>query len=70
MKIGQELLKVSFDIQFSGTTLVSTYIKGKQLWCANVGDSRAVLSRNGNPVPLNRDHKPDLADEAERILRN
>ena len=49
---------------------MSIYIKGKSLWCANVGDSRAILSRNGKPVPLNRDHKLDLADEAERILQN
>lgn len=34
---------------------------------ANVGDSRAVLSRNGTAVELTRDHKPDDPKEWARI---
>ena len=34
---------------------------------ANIGDSRAVLSRDGNAVPLSTDHKPDLPTEKNRI---
>lgn len=42
--------------------------------CANSGDSRAILiSHPNNPsnfniTQLSRDHKPDLQDEAQRIL--
>ena len=49
-------------------------IKGRKLWCANVGDSRAVLGRQladerqWMAVALSRDHKPDLPEEAKRIL--
>ena len=47
---------------------MSIFLKGNMIYCANVGDSRAVLVRGGSPVPLNRDHKAELADEAQRIL--
>ena len=36
---------------------------------ANVGDSRAVLSRHGQAVELTEDHKPNLPSELERIER-
>ena len=36
---------------------------------ANVGDSRAVLSRHGQAVDLTEDHKPNLPSELERIER-
>jgi serine/threonine protein phosphatase PrpC len=36
-------------------------------YVANIGDSRAVLCRNGQPVPLSTDHKPDLPSERNRI---
>jgi [calcium/calmodulin-dependent protein kinase] kinase len=36
-------------------------------FCANVGDCRAVLSRNGLAVELSFDHKPSRPDEAARI---
>ena len=36
-------------------------------YVANIGDSRAVLSRGGQVVPLSFDHKPDLTEERNRI---
>ena len=33
------------DIMFSGSTCVSTLIVGNKIFCANTGDSRAVLAR-------------------------
>lgn len=35
----------------------------RQLYVANVGDSRAVLCRNGTALPLTDDQKPEREDE-------
>ena len=40
---------------------------GKDLYVANVGDSRCVLSYGELTKPLTRDHKPTDPEEAERI---
>lgn len=42
--------------------------KAQCLWCANAGDSRAVVSRAGQAVPLSSDHKPDAPNEQARII--
>ena len=51
----------------SGSTCVSCLIAGSHLWVANVGDSRAVLGRQGpagvSSVRLTVDQKPDLYDQ-------
>ena len=39
----------------------------KRLYVANAGDSRCVLSRRGEAVPLSFDHKPENEEERERI---
>jgi len=36
------------DVHFSGSTCVSVLIVGNKVFCANVGDSRAVLARMVN----------------------
>ena len=38
------------------------------LYCANAGDSRAILVREGKAVPLSMDHKPGLKSERRRVL--
>ena len=64
------------NLRFSGSTCVSVLIVGTKVFCANVGDSRAVLVRTVGQseslvaIPLNRDHKGDEPDEEARILRN
>ncbi|KAI4994482.1 hypothetical protein ZWY2020_034123 [Hordeum vulgare] len=55
--------------QHEGTTACVALIRGNQIFVANVGDSRCVLSRNGQANDLSIDHKPDLQHERERIER-
>eukprot|EP00736_Rhodelphis_marinus_P001046 Rmarinus@m.5653 len=50
-----------------GTTALVAYIDGKDVYVANVGDSRAVLCSGGQAKALSRDHKPELPDEYARI---
>mmetsp|Transcript_6807 Transcript_6807/g.12299 ORF Transcript_6807/g.12299 Transcript_6807/m.12299 type:complete len:260 (-) Transcript_6807:1138-1917(-) len=54
----------------SGSCAVVLLIVGDMCYCANVGDSRAVLSSDqGTRVfPLTKDHKPNEENEARRIL--
>lgn len=68
------------DIYFSGSTCVTVLIVGNKIFCANIGDSRAVLAREQTKegqgsskligFPLNRDHKASEPDEEARILNN
>lgn len=51
----------------SGCAAVVACIVGGWVWCANTGDSRAVLCRDGRAVQLSLDHKPDREDEVKRI---
>nr|CAB3478826.1 unnamed protein product [Digitaria exilis] len=50
-----------------GSTAVVAVVNPTHVVVANAGDSRAVLSRGGVPVPLSVDHKPDRPDELARI---
>jgi serine/threonine protein phosphatase PrpC len=43
LKTTFDLRRRSFDVNYSGTTVISVMITGKKLVCANVGDSRAIL---------------------------
>jgi len=52
-----------------GTTAVIAFFKGPELYVANTGDSRAVLCRNRKAHRVTTDHKPDLPQERERIIR-
>lgn len=53
----------------SGCTAVSVLVTQNEIICANAGDSRAVLCRNGKAIPLSIDHKPTLPGERKRIER-
>jgi serine/threonine protein phosphatase PrpC len=45
LRCNNELQHANFDVNFSGTTMVTVLIRGSKLWCANVGDSRALMAR-------------------------
>jgi len=53
----------------SGCTAVSLLIVGDEMHCANAGDSRCVLCRDGEAVALSVDHKPYVTTEQTRIER-
>ena len=58
------------NLRFSGSTCVSVLIVGTKVFCANVGDSRAVLSGDeGSRIfALSRDHKPLDEFEEKRVI--
>ncbi|KAK9050317.1 hypothetical protein SSX86_030713 [Deinandra increscens subsp. villosa] len=51
----------------AGSTASTAILVGDRLLVANVGDSRAVISRGGKAFAVSRDHKPDQSDERQRI---
>uniref|UniRef100_A0A1D1YM09 protein-serine/threonine phosphatase n=1 Tax=Anthurium amnicola TaxID=1678845 RepID=A0A1D1YM09_9ARAE len=50
-----------------GSTAVVAVLCSSHIIVANCGDSRAVLCRGKQPMPLSVDHKPDREDEYARI---
>ncbi|KAL0334475.1 UNVERIFIED_CONTAM: putative protein phosphatase 2C 10, partial [Sesamum angustifolium] len=56
----QSILTHSPDLGRGGSTAVTAIlINGRQLWVANVGDSRGVLSRRGQAIQMTIDHEPN-----------
>jgi serine/threonine protein phosphatase PrpC len=53
-----------------GTTANIMLIKNNYLYLANVGDSMAVLFKNGQAVRLNQEHKTTLPSEFSRISKS
>ncbi|KAF8377307.1 hypothetical protein HHK36_030682 [Tetracentron sinense] len=55
----QTILSHSPDLGRGGSTAVTAIlINGRKLLIANVGDSRAVLSRGGQAIQMTTDHEP------------
>ena len=56
-------------VEYCGSTAcICIQNKSNNLWIINVGDSRAVLcNKEGVPIQLSIDHKPNLAEEKKRI---
>ncbi|CAB3370223.1 Hypothetical predicted protein [Cloeon dipterum] len=62
------LKKVAAEPRYqSGTTALCTLLRGKMLHVAWVGDSQAVLVRNGKAESVVDPHKPKRPDEEARI---
>ena len=74
LKIQHDLTNCNtIDKEFSGTTCVTTFINKNKIYCANAGDSRAIIGKfNRNRwtnFPLSKDHKPEKFEEKKRILQ-
>jgi len=59
-KTDQAILSHSSDLGRGGSTAVTAIlINSQKLFVANVGDSRAVLSRGGQAIQMSTDHEPN-----------
>ncbi|XP_035391202.1 protein phosphatase 1E [Electrophorus electricus] len=59
--------KASRETLRCGTTGVVTFLRGRTLHVAWLGDSQVMLVKKGQPVELMKPHKPDREDEKKRI---
>ncbi|KAG2495635.1 hypothetical protein HYH03_006235 [Edaphochlamys debaryana] len=72
-EVDRSLANSRIDCEFSGSTAVVSYLKGKTLTTAWVGDSRGVMGRETKKgweaIDLTTDHKPTAPEEKARILK-
>lgn len=68
-QINAEILSKPFGID-SGAAAICFIIRGLKYQIINAGDCRAVLSRNGLPLQLSRDHRPSRTGERIRIMKH
>ena len=54
---------------FTGCTATVCLIDETNMYFANAGDSRSVLSKKGVAYPMSIDHKPELDSEKNRIYK-
>lgn len=66
---GDAALHKAMPNELSGCTGNCVLVVQNHLYCANTGDSRAVLCRNGEAIALSEDHKPTNPAERERIMK-
>lgn len=69
------LSQTKYEINFSGSTCVLMIQIDDKIIFANAGDSRAILVQEDDEkinrkIIETRDHKPELKDEKERILKS
>ncbi|XP_076933224.1 putative protein phosphatase 2C 10 [Bidens hawaiensis] len=58
-KTDASILSHDSDLGQGGSTSVTAVlINGQRLWVANLGDSRAVISKGGEAIQLSTDHEP------------
>ena len=51
----------------AGTTACVLLVTNDKIYCANLGDSRAVVCSDNMAIPLSYDHKPQNKEELARI---
>jgi protein phosphatase 1L len=69
MKTDKDWLKLAKEKKMQdGSTACVVLIKANTIYCANTGDSRAVMSVGGKAVALSEDHKPDDPAEQKRFV--
>ncbi|CAD8184753.1 unnamed protein product [Paramecium octaurelia] len=72
LKTNEDLLNSGIDVTYSGATTVVVIAFENILYCANIGDSRAIIGRYDTKlqvVELSKDHKPDCFLEQARIIQ-
>ncbi|KAK6944917.1 PPM-type phosphatase-like domain [Dillenia turbinata] len=62
-----EVISEAMAPEIVGSTAVVVVLSGCQIITSNCGDSRAVLCRGNQTIPLTVDQKPDREDELKRI---
>ncbi|EXB59766.1 putative protein phosphatase 2C 6 [Morus notabilis] len=65
-----EVMTETVAPEMVGSTAVVAVLSGCQIITSNCGDSRAVLCRGTQTIPLTVDQKPDREDELLRIERD
>ena len=72
LEFAQSQEKEAGDVDRSGSCAVVILIIDDMCYCANTGDSRAIMSADGGEklFLLSTDHKPTDEIEMERILNN
>ena len=67
MKVDEKVSEEDYA-QDTGSTCCVVLITPSNIYCANAGDSRAILVKKGKKVvELAEDHKPDNTNEEKRI---
>lgn len=74
LKAEEEFLREAMSMSkpdISGSCVLIALLTSESCYLGNVGDSRAILSKNGGDESnsVTRDHKPELDYEKERILQ-
>lgn len=65
-ELDDEVLSTA-SLSRQGSTAVAVCLLDDRLLAINIGDSRAVLSRDGQALDLTRDHKPHCPIEQARV---
>mmetsp|Transcript_16388 Transcript_16388/g.35426 ORF Transcript_16388/g.35426 Transcript_16388/m.35426 type:complete len:571 (-) Transcript_16388:120-1832(-) len=69
-KVLPSSMPVNVPLERSGSTGVIVLITPHHFICANAGDSRAILSKKNEVLPLSFDHKPNNDVELTRVVKD
>lgn len=57
LKKVEKILKKKETFVRAGTTVVAVIVKRDEIYCCNLGDSSAVMSRAGHAVVISKEHR-------------